>query len=258
MSKYIDFDDPQNRDTYVGRTADQAWGALLEELTRSRGGRVADLGCGGGIYTKAIARLGPELVVGADSSQLSLESARKYCAGLPQVTFLLTDAESIGVADNSFDTIVERALIHHLRSVSRNFREALRVLKPSGNLWVQDRTVADALLPPSQEHIRGFYMVFDKRLRDTEVSRRRHEGEVTNELLEAGFRKVRSQKICELRKVFRTPDELREEIVNRRGRSLLHVLDDQRLGELADFVLSQINSWPVHEKDTWTVWLAEK
>jgi len=258
MSKYIDFEDPKNRDTYVGRAADPGWVSRFDDLVRPGGRRVADVGCGGGIYTKAIALLGPKLVVGVDSSRLQLESAREYCRGVAHIAFLQTDAESMAAANDTFDSLVERALIHHLGSLDRNFREALRVLKSEGTLWLQDRTVEDVLLPPSHEHIRGFYIDFDPRLRATELERRRHEEEVTNALLKTGFSRVHSEKIHELRKVFETSDELRDEILTRRGRSLLHGLDDGQLRELADYVVSQITDWPVHERDTWTVWVADK
>ena len=258
MSKYIDFEDPDNRDTYVGRTADPAWVELYERLVQPRGRRVADVGCGGGIYTKAIANLEPTWVLGIDSSRLSLDSARQYCAGVPNVGFLRADAEALAVPNRMFDNVVERALIHHFVSLDRNFREVFRVLKPHGTLWLQDRTVEDALQPPSEEHIRGFYMIFDKKLRDTEVERRRHEGAIVGALQSAGFRDVRCEKVHELRKTFQSPEELREEILTRRGRSILHGLDDQALEQLADFVLERISNWPVNERDTWTVWVAEK
>ena len=258
MSRYIDFEDPANRDTYTGRAADPQWATLFEELVHPRGRLIADLGCGGGIYTRALAGMGAKLVVGLDSSRLSLDSARKYCKGLSRVSFAQADAEFLGLGDNSLDGIVERALIHHLRSVSRNFAEARRVLNRSGVLWVQDRTIEDALLAPSDEHIRGYYMVYDKVLRDTEIERRRREGEVTEALGEAGFGKVKSQKIHELRKIYRTPHDLRDEILTRRGRSLLHKLDDRRLLDLSNYVISQIHSWPVSERDTWTIWTATK
>ncbi|MEU0551272.1 class I SAM-dependent methyltransferase [Micromonospora sp. NPDC005979] len=258
MSKYIDFHDPHNRDTYVGRSADPAWSALFARLMRPEGRLVADLGCGGGIYTKAIAGMAPQLVVGMDSSHLSLESARSYCQGVDRVSFLLTDAEAVGAEDDVFDGVVERALIHHFTTLHRNFREARRILKPAGLLWVQDRTVDDVLQPPSAEHIRGYYLAFDERLRATEIERRRREPDVTAALLEAGFRLVNSSKVCELRKVFREPGELYEEIVLRRGRSLLHALDDRRIRQLADYVVERIPRWPAVERDTWTVWIAEK
>lgn len=258
MSKYIDFEDPENRDTYVGRTADPAWAELYNRVVQPRGRHVADVGCGGGIYTRAIADLQPAWVLGIDSSALSLDSAREYCAGLPNVGFLRTDAEALAVPDRTFDNVVERALIHHFASLDRNFREVLRVLKPHGTLWLQDRTVQDVLQPPSQEHIRGFYLVFDERLRDMEIERRRHEHDIAGALRSAGFRDVRSEKLRELRKVFQSPGELREEILTRRGRSILHGLQDQELEQLASFVLGQISNWPVHERDTWTVWVARK
>lgn len=258
MSKYIDFEDPSNRDTYVGRKADPAWVELYERLIRPRGRRLADVGCGGGIYTKAIAGLEPAWVLGIDSSRLSLDSARRYCAGIPNLGFLRTDAEALAVRTGVFDNVVERALIHHFVHLDRNFHEVFRVLKPHGTLWLQDRTVEDALQPPSQEHIRGFYMIFDEKLRNTEIERRRYAEDIVVALRSVGFRNVRSEKVRELRKVFQSPAELREEILTRRGRSILHGLDDQELERLADFVLDQISDWPVHERDTWTVWVAEK
>lgn len=258
MSKYIDFEDPSNRDTYVGRDADPAWVDLYEKLIRPRGHHIADVGCGGGIYTKAIACLRPAWVLGIDSSALSLESARKYCAGIPHVGFLMTDAEELAVRDRVFDNVVERALIHHFDSLDRNFREVFRVLKPHGTFWLQDRTVEDALRPPSEEHIRGFYMVFDEKLRNTEIERRRRTEDIVSALRAAGFPDIWSEKVHELRKVFQSPDELREEILTRRGRSILHGLNDQELEKLADFVLDHISHWPVHERDTWTVWVAQK
>ena len=258
MSKYIDFEDPSNRDTYVGRTADPAWVNLYARLIQPRGRRIADVGCGGGIYTKAIASLRPAWVLGIDSSELSLDSARQYCAGIPNIRFLRTDAEELGIRDAVLDNVVERALIHHFVSLDKNFREVVRVLKPGGTLWLQDRTIEDTLQQPSQQHIRGFYLAFSEKLRAMEVERRRHGKEIVDALRSAGFADIHREKIHELRKVFKSPDELRDEILTRRGRSILHGLDDQELKQLADFVLRQICSWPVRERDTWTVWVAEK
>lgn len=258
MSKYIDFHDPNNRDTYVGRDADPEWTAQFVRATRPAGKVLADIGCGGGIYTRAMAETDPAFVVGVDSSSVSLRSARQYLAGVGHVGLVLTDAERLAIRSDALDVIVERALIHHMPTLDTVFAEALRVLRPSGVLWVQDRTVEDALLPASQEHIRGYYMVFDQRLRNTEIERRRTEHEVTAELLSAGFATATSMKIQELRKVFRTPDDLADEILTRRGRSILHKLDDRRLSELADYVVGQITEWPVRERDTWTVWIAAK
>jgi ubiquinone/menaquinone biosynthesis C-methylase UbiE len=260
VSKYIDFNDPVNRDTYVGRAADPAWVAFYDELVQPRGRCIADLGCGGGIYTKAIASLQPAWVIGIDSSQLSLDSAREYCKGTSNVEFMTGDAEALAVSDEAFDNIVERALIHHFASLENNFREAFRVLKPHGTLWVQDRTVEDALQPPSEEHIRGYYMTFDEKLRNMEIERRRHAEEIDNALRAVGFQDVRREKIYEVRKVYQSQEDLRDEILTRRGRSILHALNDRELGDLADFVLSQFSArdWPVHERDVWTVWLSKK
>ncbi|GIP33337.1 hypothetical protein [Paenibacillus sp. J2TS4] len=54
----INFHDEQNRQTYAARIADESWVSLIREFVEVSNKRVADIGCGGGIYTKALVEKG--------------------------------------------------------------------------------------------------------------------------------------------------------------------------------------------------------
>ena len=49
----IDFHSTRNRSTYTGRQADAGWVEAIRRIVDPAGKRVADIGCGGGIYSQA-------------------------------------------------------------------------------------------------------------------------------------------------------------------------------------------------------------
>jgi len=54
----IDFHDEQNKQTYATRNADESWISLIKDTVVVSNTRIADIGCGGGIYTKALIKMG--------------------------------------------------------------------------------------------------------------------------------------------------------------------------------------------------------
>lgn|SRR5690606_24347948 len=72
----IDFFDPGNRFSYASRTASSEWKALMQSVTDLRDIDVADIGCGGGIYSRAMAEMGAR-VTGVDFSGEMLAAARR-------------------------------------------------------------------------------------------------------------------------------------------------------------------------------------
>ena len=67
--------------TYTGRQADAGWVEAIRRIVDPAGKRVADIGCGGGIYSRAWHALGAE-VVGVDFSEQMVAAAREQAAGL--------------------------------------------------------------------------------------------------------------------------------------------------------------------------------
>ncbi|WP_067622235.1 class I SAM-dependent methyltransferase [Alicyclobacillus acidiphilus] len=255
----INFHDEKNRGSYANRNADEAWKNLARTLVDPAGLRVADVGCGGGIYTRAWAELGAQEVIGVDSSPVMVEAAREQCSALANVSFVVGDAAATGLNDASVDLVFERALIHHLTDLESAMAEACRLLKRSGHLIIQDRTPADVALPGSAEHIRGYFFERFPRLLAIEQGRRWPGEQVQSAMAAAGFTDVTEMVLWEPRRVYPSFSELAEELRNRTGRSILHELTDEELEDLIDFVGKRLDHDKViAEGDRWTIWTGRR
>ncbi|MCA0969287.1 methyltransferase domain-containing protein [Halobacillus litoralis] len=254
----IDFHSLGNQGSYRSRKADDSWKEMMEELVTFPVERAADIGCGGGIYSQGLAELGAKAIYGVDQSEVSLEDAGRTCAGTPNAFFQKGKADDTGLDGDSFDVVLERALIHHLSDLEACFLEAKRVLKPGGVVVIQDRTPEDCFLPGSEVHLRGYMMDRFPELKEVEASRRHTSEQVTSALTQCGFTHVQEMKLWETRKTYVGKDELRQDILSRTGRSILHELSDDELVQFADELDDKLKDGPVVEKDRWAIWIARK
>lgn len=255
----INFHDATNANTYATRTADETWIRQMQSILGGRHiGRVADIGCGGGIYSRAWKRLGAESVVGVDSSAQMITDARAATTG-EGIDFVHADANATSLSDESCDIVFSRAVVHHLDNHANAFAEAYRILKPSGVVIVQDRTIEDVLQPASPSHLRGWFFEVYPRLLQQEHDRRPVTADFLKVLIDAGFTHGETETFWETRRTYATPDELRDDLMARTGRSILHELDDAELHTLADtVVLVTTGVYPLTERDRWTMWTATK
>lgn len=98
------------------------------------GARVADLGCGSGVFTDLLHRQGYR-AVGLDLSPKLVALGRsKY----PGVEFLEGDVEHLPFPDGSLDGVLLSGLVHHLPDPLRCAREVHRVLKRGGSFAAFD------------------------------------------------------------------------------------------------------------------------
>lgn len=252
----IDFHSEANRGTYARRDADTGWADAITAIVDPAGKRVADIGCGGGIYSQAWRALGTSDVVGVDFSAQMVADARERTDGLPGLAFQQGDAAVTGLAPASRDIVFERALIHHLESYEPAFAEARRVLVPGGRLIVQDRTPADVELPGTPEHLRGWFFERFPKLLAIEVGRRPTSEAVERALRTTGFSAIQSRTLWEVRRTYATIEDLDRDLAARTGRSILHALDDGDLCDLIAFIRERIGAPPIVEKDRWTIWSA--
>lgn len=255
----IDFHDPQNRTTYASREADSSWVQAITALIEPVGLQVADIGCGGGIYSSAFLDQGARSVVGVDFSQAMISGAQERNAGREGIEFRQGDARATGLPSESVDLVFQRALIHHLADYEACFAEARRLLVPGGALLVQDRTAEDVQQPASDFHLRGYFFECFPRLLEVELKRRPDTIKVQAAMQAAGFVNLQSSTVWEDRRYYNSFEEYAQELAQRTGRSILHELSDTELQELIDYIRARV---PVNqsfvERDCWTLWLGKR
>jgi ubiquinone/menaquinone biosynthesis C-methylase UbiE len=255
----INFHAPANRYSYAGRKVQPDWAALIRPLVDPAAKRVADIGCGGGLYSAAWADLGAAEVTGVDFSSEMVRTATEKNRGRSNIVFKQGNALATGLPPESVDIVFERALIHHLTDYDACFREAARLLVQGGRLVVQDRTPEDASLPGSPDHIRGYFFECFPRLLETEKARRPTTQAVGGALDRSGFGALQTVTVWETRKHHDDFRDLAMDLQGRVGRSILHALSDAEVNELVDFIGQRLPAnEPLVEKDRWTIWSGTK
>jgi len=253
----IDFHSRTNRSTYTGRLADAGWTDAIRHIVDPTGKRVADIGCGGGIYSRAWRELGAREVMGVDFSEAMVAAAREQADGLAHISFRQGDAAATGLPSAALDVVFQRALIHHLRSFAPCFAEARRLLVPGGRLIIQDRTPADIEAPGSPEHLRGYFFERFPRLLAIEIGRRPTDAAVRGALQATGFSAIESVTLWEVRRTYDSREDLNRDLAARTGRSILHELSDPEIEDLIAYIDERVSTvGPIVEKDRWTLWSA--
>jgi SAM-dependent methyltransferase len=252
------FDAPITRRTYSDRNVDESWRAWCEAELAPAGKDVVDIGCGGGIYSLGFSSLGARSVIGVDSSAQYIDEAREAAAGCANVVFQGGAASATGLPDASADLVFERALIHHLTASQQrqNAREARRILRATGRLVVQDRTFDDVLAKDEAFWIRGTLFEVFPRLLPMERGRRPGAGGYANLLREAGFGSVTVRPYSEVRRRYASFEELRADILARKGRSVLFELTDSELRLYCETLEQKGRTRALIERDAWTLWIA--
>jgi ubiquinone/menaquinone biosynthesis C-methylase UbiE len=98
--------------------------------------KVLDYGCGNGVHTVQIAKMGPEKVIGIDLSEKSLEIARERAVKENlegRIEFLKMDCEKMEFPDKYFDIIFDGGTFSSL-DTKNAYPELERVLKKEGYL----------------------------------------------------------------------------------------------------------------------------
>lgn len=115
------------------RTAEQ-FGRDAKLIGCLKGLRILDIGCGAGILSEPLARLGAE-VTGIDPAAENIEAARVH-AGENDVAvdYRATTAESLDEAGERFDVVLAMEVVEHVVDVPAFVATCASMVKPSGLL----------------------------------------------------------------------------------------------------------------------------
>ena len=107
-----------------------------KRLDSLAGLRILDIGCGGGILSEPLARLGAS-VVGADPSESNITVARAHAtqSGV-SVDYRNTTAEALAEANERFDVVLAMEVVEHVADVSLFVELSASMVKPDGLLFV--------------------------------------------------------------------------------------------------------------------------
>lgn len=104
----------------------------LKEPLPFKGLRILDIGCGGGLLSEPLARLGAD-VVGADAAERNIPVAQVHAeqSGLT-IDYRHTTAEALAEAGEQFDVVVNMEVVEHVASPIDYLTACRQLLKPGG------------------------------------------------------------------------------------------------------------------------------
>ncbi len=124
-----------------------------------KGLRLADIGCGAGLLSEPLAKLGGE-VVGVDMAAANVEMAKAHAArsGLA-IDYRVVAAEDLAAAGERFDVVLAMEIVEHVTDPTAFLKTCADMVKPGGLLFVAtiNRTMkAYALAIVAAEKVLGW------------------------------------------------------------------------------------------------------
>ncbi len=122
-----------------GQDDESLYRLMIETADIGPEDHVLDVACGPGLVACAVAKVARQ-VTGIDLTPAMIDQARVRQSelGLPNLRWLVGDAQPLPFADATFSRIVTRYSFHHFTDTAGVFAEMVRVCKPGGRICVAD------------------------------------------------------------------------------------------------------------------------
>jgi len=108
---------------------------LLDQVDLEHGAAVLDVGCGTGTILRCLADSCSINGYGIDMEYQMIEEAKQKC---PDMNLQVSRCEETPFDDDTFDVITACLAYHHFSDRDGFAKEAARILKPGGRLYIAD------------------------------------------------------------------------------------------------------------------------
>jgi 2-polyprenyl-6-hydroxyphenyl methylase / 3-demethylubiquinone-9 3-methyltransferase len=117
---------------YIRDQAAERFGRDPKKLDSLKGLRILDIGCGGGILSEPLARLGAEMT-GVDPSEENIAAAQAHAeqSGL-KIDYRATTAEDLVEHREQFDLVLAMEVVEHVTDVPLFVASCASLVKPGG------------------------------------------------------------------------------------------------------------------------------
>ena len=117
---------------YITAQIAAEFGRDLKSPEPFKGLRILDIGCGGGLLSEPMARLGAD-VIGADAAERNIPVARIHAEeqGL-NIDYRVTTAEALAEAGEKFDAVLNMEVVEHVADPQAYLNACHTLLKPGG------------------------------------------------------------------------------------------------------------------------------
>jgi 2-polyprenyl-6-hydroxyphenyl methylase / 3-demethylubiquinone-9 3-methyltransferase len=121
---------------YIRDRAAEHFGREAGRLDSLAGLRILDIGCGGGVLSEPLARLGAA-VTGIDPVEDNIAAARHHAAqaGLA-IDYRCTTAEALAATGESFDVVLAMEVVEHVSDFNLFIDVSAALVKPDGLMFV--------------------------------------------------------------------------------------------------------------------------
>ncbi len=224
----------------------EGWATLVPDLGLDWGEATLILGEGAAQLADAYGRAG--------AAEPGHKTDDFVLLGGAESSHLHPSALDTGMADESVDLAVLRAVVGEQSALSEVLDEVYRILRPGGGVLVTDVNVK-AMLDAGFHHypVRVLYDMFPEVL-EAEVRRHLDSAELDIETVRAGFKDVISYDVDEVKALFETPDEFLAYVERGAWRSFDLIDDEEREALLATLRASPLlGGDPIMDREAWHV-----